>query len=200
MSLEGFKWTLVALMVVDHIAVAFQLPFEWRLPGRVVMPGFLALLTYHLAQGVSPEKYLARLVPFALISQPGYSLVFQYHPLSLWPLNILADLSASVLAAGGQRAWLGWVLGVYNLTPAMPLAVVWSLRGMRLLAGAVLALNLWMLGWPLWVGLLEGGAYLLFLHLVPRLGKGRRTPWWAFYAVYPAHLYAIYLVKRFLEG
>lgn len=57
-----------------------------------------------------------------------------------------------------------------------------------------------MLEWPLWVGLLEGGAYLLFLHLVPRLGKSRWTPWWTFYAVYPAHLYAIYLVKRFLEG
>jgi len=80
-SLEFAKRSVVALMLLDHVAYVFfpgQLPL--RLPGRAVFPFFAVLVGLNLTRGVSTEKYLRRLLPFALLAQEGYALAFGYPP------------------------------------------------------------------------------------------------------------------------
>ena len=189
--MEAFKWSLAALMVLDHVASAWGWPPEWRLPGRLVLPGFAALMAYHLAQGVPPEKYLKRLLPFALVAQVGYSLLFGL-PL-LWPLNVLFTfLGAALVASGRAYGWAVSLLSEFPLGASLALAA----RGQAPLSALALALSAYLFGWPLWVALGQGLALLAFLALAPHLPRGRRTPWWSFYAFYAGHLWLLYLLKR----
>ncbi len=191
MAIETLKWLLVLLMVLDHVARAWGWPPEWRLPGRLVFPGFAALIAYHLSQGVSPEKYLRRLFLFGLLAQPGYSLALGSFP--FWPLNVLFTFLGAALVASG-RAY-GWVVSLLSEFP-LGASLVLATRGQAPFSALALALSAWLFGWPLWVALGQGLAFLGFLALLPHLPKGRRTPWWSFYAFYAGHLWVLYLLKR----
>ncbi|WP_243028989.1 TraX family protein [Thermus albus] len=192
--MEAFKWGLVFLMVLDHLAWAWGWPSEWRLPGRLVFPGFAALMAHHLAQGVPPEKYLKRLLPFALVGQVGYSLLFGSY--ILWPLNVLFTFLGAALVASGKA--YGWVVSLFSEFP-LGASLALTARGKSLLAAFGLASSAFLMGWSLWVALVQGIAFLGFLTLIPHLPKGRRTPWWSFYAFYTGHLLGLYLVKALLR-
>jgi len=183
-------------MVFDHVAFVFfpDLAFL-RAPGRLVWPVFAALMARQLAQGYPPEKYVKRLLPFALLAQPFYALAFGF-PL-LFPLNVLfALLSAALLRAG----W-GPVAVVLSLLSESPLGLLLvELLARRKAVLAALAHGAWMglSGWAPAYALLGSGAVLLAWALAEGARPGRRTSWWALYAFYPGHLALLAAVKGLL--
>jgi len=197
-SLEAAKWLAAALMLLDHVAYIF-FPEELllRLPGRAVFPFFAALVGLNLARGVPAERYLRRLIPFALLAQGGYALAFGY-PL-LYPLNVLFTLASGVLLYRGS--WLsGGLLSLLSESPLGGFAVLAFARGMPLVGTLLIAGTLLLFGWPLpyaAAALLSG---LLAYLLVPRLKGPRLTPWWSFYAFYALHLWALAGARAALGG
>jgi hypothetical protein len=196
LPLEGLKWGMAALMVLDHVAFIFfpDLTFL-RIPGRLVWPVFAALMARQLAQGYPPERYIKRLLPFALLAQPFYALAFGF-PL-LFPLNVLFTLlSAALLRAG----WGPVALLVSLLSESPPGLLLVELLARRKVALAALAHGAW--AWFSWGGLphalLGGGTVLLAWALAEKARPGRRTPWWALYAFYPGHLVLLAAVKGLL--
>jgi len=194
MTLEALKWTALALMVLDHTAHVFGWPEAWRAPGRLVFPVLAALMGYHLHRGAPPDKYLRRLLPFALLAQPAYALALGG---GVFPLNILFSLASGALLVRGD---LPLALAI-SLLSEMPTAalVIWAFaRGLPLLGTAVALATFWAMGWSLpflLLYLLGFGAWWL----ASRLPPGRRLPWWAAYAFYPAHLALLGGLKRLLE-
>jgi hypothetical protein len=49
-----------------------------------------------LAQGYPPERYVKRLLPFALLAQPFYALAFGF---PVFPLNVLFTLLSAALVS-----------------------------------------------------------------------------------------------------
>ncbi len=88
MNRQQIKMLAIAAMTLDHIALVFVpsgsiFYYVMRLIGRLTVP----LMTFMLAEGFrythSRQKYLLRLVAFALISQPFYfGLAFGRTPAS----------------------------------------------------------------------------------------------------------------------
>jgi hypothetical protein len=196
LPLEGLKWGMAAVMVFDHVAFIFfpDLTFL-RTPGRLVWPMFAALMARQLAQGYPPEKYVKRLLPFALLAQPFYALAFGF-PL-LFPLNVLFTLlSAALLRAGWGP--LALLLSLISESPPGILLVELLARRKPLLAALAHGTWIWLSGGGPAYALLGGGAVLLAWALAERARPGRRTPWWALYAFYPGHLALLAAVKVLL--
>ena len=191
--MEVFKWSLVILMVLDHVAYSFGIHPEWRFWARAVFPGFAALMGRALERGTPPSQYTARLIPFAIFSQIPYTLLFGGN--LLWPLNVLFTfLSASLLR---QRGYLGIPLGLLSEYPFGGIAI--HIAQFSPLGAAVLiGLNSILFGWPLWVAPLQGGLFLALWYAVPHLPRKRYTPWWSFYAFYGLHLGILYLFRNVL--
>lgn len=140
---------------------------------------------------MSPERYLRRLLPFALLAQPAYALAFGYH---LWPLNVLFTLASGALFL--TRPYLGGLLSLLSEFPLGGFAIGLAARGQALWGAVAAGGSAWLFGWSPLVALGQGVAFLLFLRLIPRLTKGgRRTPWWSFYLFYPVHLYLLALLR-----
>jgi len=97
LPLEGLKWGIAGLMVFDHVAFIFfpDLTFL-RIPGRLVWPVFAALVARQLSQGYPPEKYVKRILPFALLAQPFYAMAFGF---PVFPLNVLFTLLSAALVS-----------------------------------------------------------------------------------------------------
>lgn len=130
-------------MVLDHLASVLGWEHEWRLPGRLVFPGFAALMAHRLARGVSPERYLRRLLPFALLAQPAYALAFGYH---LWPLNVLFTLASGALFL--TRPYLGGLLSLLSEFPLGGFAIGLAARGQALWGAVAAGGSAWLFGWP----------------------------------------------------
>ncbi|WP_135256418.1 TraX family protein [Thermus caldilimi] len=186
MSLEGAKWVLVGLMVVDHLAYQVD-PSGWgRLPGRLVFGGFLVLLVGNLSHGVPTGKYLWRLGVFGLLAQPGYALAFGF-PL-LWPLNALVALLAGVIAVR-KSPWLGGIMGLLTEYPLTGIAAYLLSQGRWGWAAVAHGGSALLMGWPLYGMVLTGLSVPLWAFLLRERMEGRRAPWWFFYAFYAGHLW-----------
>jgi hypothetical protein len=192
-SLEVLKWGAVGFMVFDHVAAVF-IPGNTllRLPGRVVFPAFAALMALHLSRGYPPERYVTRLFPFALLAQGGYSLAFGM-PL-VWPLNVLFTLLAAALIARGSL-WAGGLLSLFTEFPLGGFTVYWLSRERRWEAALAHMGSMFFMGWGPLVILASGGLLLLAWELANRGLPGRKVPWWAAYAFYPAHLWLLWGLK-----
>lgn len=196
LNLESLKWFGLALMLCDHLAVVF-LPGElWiRLPGRMVFPIFAALMALHLKQGYPPDKYLRKLLPFAILAQGGYALAFGALG-GVWPLNVLFTLAAGAMML--KPGWWGYglLLSLFSEFPLGAPAIYLLVRGQVLAAGLCLGGSMALLGWPPAVAglsvLLVAGVWTL----VQKAPPGPRVlPWWVAYIFYPAHLWLIGLLK-----
>lgn len=189
-------------MLVDHVNVVFfarELGTWATAVGRLAFPLFCLVLASNMARpGVALGRMVRRLWLFGLLALPAHLALF--HPASLWPLNVMFLFAAAALAvACWDRghvfgacvlACIGSVVAEYWL-PGMAflLASVWVFRGggypaaiAQLLA---LALLCWLNGnaWAMWAFLLWPLAYVPLP--VPR--------WrWAFYVLYPAHLWLLW--------
>ena len=170
-------------MVFDHVAFIFfpDLTFL-RAPGRLVWPMFAALMAHQLAQGYSPERYVKRLLPFALLVQPFYALAFGF-PL-LFPLNVLFTLLSTALLRAGWGP-LALPLSLISESPPGLLLVELLARRKPLLAALAPRAWTWLSGWGPAYALLGGGAVLLAWALTERARPGQRTPWWALSSTAP---------------
>lgn len=209
-TVEGLKWLGLLLMTGDHVNKYLfngTLPFLFE-AGRVAMPIFVFVLAFNLARPGQLERgvyqrAMKRLAVFgALASFPFIALGGLYA--GWWPLNILFTLLAltatAYLIERGNTVWAALVFMnvgamVEYWWPALLFGLaVWSYaRKPNLLAacGAVIACAA--------LGFINGNMWALavfpvlfaatFLDLrMPRLR-------WAFYAYYPLHLGALWLIR-----
>lgn len=203
-SQAALWWIALAAMVVDHVGALF-LPgvLELRLVGRVVYPVLAFLVAYNVVlRGVPPEKYLARLLPFAILAQVPYGVAFDP-----WTGNILFTLALGVASMRGGP----WALAV--LIPfAVP--VDYGFAGVVLLplVGLFLqARHLERIGWLVAVvacvfalnpGItlgafgLAGLGLVMFSHLLPSMPRG---PKYFGYFFYPGHLLLLVAVSGLIS-
>ena len=214
------KLVAILSMTADHVGNAFfpEYPvFRWI--GRIAFPLFCYCLTVGMLYTHDIKKYLLRLGAFALISQPFWILAFNADDFwgNLWNLNIFFTLLVSLLSTWGfqTRRWWLFVLGLvllnvvnfdYAMTGLILMMIFYLCRNRPWLGAALYTLSYLP---ALWGGSLEdplalvvGGHAvgfeifaLLALPLIyfrtnfhPPISK------WFFYAYYPAHLFAIFLV------
>jgi hypothetical protein len=215
-ALELAKWMALFSMTADHWGkiVAPEHLVATHLIGRVSFPLFVWIVGTRLS--LSPElggRYLRRLVPWAVVSQPVF--VVAGRPWS--ELNILATLALGVAAAlalrdlvarpaFGRMALLAAIALVSWFAEFGPLGVA-AVPATALLARRELGAGAWAAG-PL--GLLANLRSTLppiavqdlaalvatpLAHLSLASGvRLPRLPTQAFYAYYPIHLYALHLI------
>ena len=104
-KLTAFTLKIIALsaMLFDHVAVVFPdiFPFWFRGIGRLAYPIFVFLLAEGFRHTKSPEKFLTRLLAFALISEIPYDIVMGNE------INFLANTNIFyTLFLGGTAIWL----------------------------------------------------------------------------------------------
>lgn len=208
-TVTALKWFALALMVVDHLdAFVYGRELGWATQlGRLVMPIFAFVLAYNLARpgtlerGVYP-RLVTRLVIAGALAQPFYAQLRG----ELIPLNILATfavaagviwilelgrrggihLAAALFLVGGALVEYAWP-GV-----ALVVATWWWLRSPTLERAGVPILALASL-----VAVNGSHAALWALPVVALATQLRvRLPraQWAFYAFYPLHLAAFWIL------
>lgn len=222
---DFLKLIAIISMLIDHVGSAFfpeTALLRWI--GRLAFPLFCYCMTVGLLYTHDIRKYFFRLGIFALISQPCYILAF--HPYDFWPQftnwNIFFTLFLSLLAMYGwkERKWWLFALAFFVIS--------WwnfdySSSGIILMLGFYLfrnhpaagvafyllftvppafhfhpgdTLNLTIGGLTVnWTFAMAFAALLIF----PRTHTGLKVPRWLFYAVYPAHLLIIGLVRLALK-
>ena len=209
-SIEALKWLALLCMTADHVN---KYLFNGTLPylfeaGRLALPLFVFVLAYNLARpgvferGAYPRTMKRLAIVGAVASVPFIALGGVIG--GWWPLNVmftllsaagmlyqvergqnLAGIAVFVLAGAAVEFW--W--------PALLLAAAvwwyckrpsWAAASLGLLSCA----SLWFINGNLWalaaVPLVIGAAGVDLR--IPRLR-------WAFYAYYPLHLAALWLIR-----
>lgn len=221
-SREALKWGAAAVMVLDHMnAYIFASAQPWMYAlGRLAFPVFGFVLAYNMAERPTHDRLqrvVRRLLWFAVLAQP-FSMMLRKGAMPAgshwWILNILFSLAAALLLiwvtlatrnvwaiAGAAIAFL-YAGALLEFHWAGLIFVIASFYLCRLRTPASLAA--WLLGFAcLWI---ENGAPWGFL-AVPVLAlaswlptRAYRTPWWAWYTLYPAHLAMLWLLTRRLAS
>lgn len=214
-TLEWLKWAALALMTIDHInkfLLASGHPWMFWL-GRLAMPIFAAVLAYNLARPGARERglykrTLVRLLLVGAIASPIYIAIGGSIDHSGWPLNImflfagivgcvwLIDIGetwaqnamVALFAISGALAdylWFGVGFGIavwfYSKRPSWTAAIF----AVALCAALNLMDNVY---WSLLA--------LPLLFLAPRIDLRLPRLRYAFYAYYPLHLAAIWVIQR----
>jgi hypothetical protein len=215
-GLEAAKLAALALMTVNHAFLGLADPWAHLafLTGRPCVALFSTIMVLRLAEGDDARtvRALGRLFVWGAVAQPVYWLLSRNLGLRL---DILFSLAAGVgliwllqtrrpilalLAAAALAPAAPWLDGG-ALTP-LAMAGGWLLLRRRpdrpwpaiaLIVAASVAHNLIATPdfWPGAVAVLAAPAILV---VAARLPLGVRLPGWVFYAYYPAHLAAIWLV------
>lgn len=219
------KLIAIISMLIDHVGTVFfpEIPaFRWA--GRLAFPIFAYCLTVGLLYTSNVKKYLIRLGIFAVISQPLYIMAF--HPYDWreeWMnMNIFFTLFVSLIAMVGfkERKWwlfiaafllLSFINFDYSGNGVVLMLIFYICRNHPPI-GALLYVLQYITA--LWSGypedpksLLVGGlcidwtifallaAPLIFLRTNTKIKINK----YFFYAFYPAHLAAIWIVRMILE-
>ena len=211
-TIEAFKWLGLVLMTIDHVnkylfnetnTAAFA-------AGRIAMPIFTFVLAYNLARpgtlvcGVYQRTAL-RLVVFGLLATPVFMALGGLLA-GVYPLNIMFTLLAGTAVlyliergakVGAVAAFVvgGAVVEFWWPTVGFCLAV-WlyvrapSWRSLGLGLGLACCASLWVINGNLWA-LASLPIFLLATRVDLTLPRAR----WAFYAYYPLHLSALWLIR-----
>lgn len=220
------KWIAIVCMLADHIAWFF-LPVESPLAilmhtvGRITSP----IMFFFVAEGYfhtrSVPRYALRLLTFALISWPCFSLFSTGVPFSL-SFGVIWSLLLGLLALWGCQKQQSILLRILIVTGCCLLSIPgdWPIfavlyivaigmnrnnRKMQLFWYLIISSPLLLPAiWKIFGGdlsrLYEFGLLLplplLFLYNGKRGGK----PWmkWVFYIFYPAHMLLLYLIGTWL--
>lgn len=212
-TLEGLKWLGLVLMTGDHVnkdlfKATLPLLFE---AGRLALPLFVFVLAHNLARpgALDPGVYrrtMLRLAIFgAIAAVPAMALGGLVG--GWWPLNVLFTLliltATLYLVERGTLASYAGAVGVFFVGgssvefwwPALTfgLAVWWYCKRPTLLAVALATASLAALAF------INGNQWALatlpLLLLASRLDLDLPRVRWVFYAYYPAHLAAIWLIR-----
>ncbi len=212
-SLEALKWIALLLMTGDHVN---KYLFNATLPvlfeaGRIALPLFIFVLAYNLARpGVMArgayDRTMKRLALFGAVASAPF-IALGGLASGWWPLNVLFTLlviagTLLLVEKGRASTWtvagLLFVIGGSSVeywwpAVALGLAVWWHCKrpSWWSAGAAVLAcVALWPVNGNLWslaaVPLVLVASRVEF-HM-PRLR-------WAFYAYYPLHLAALWLIR-----
>lgn len=212
-SVEALKWVALVLMTVDHVNKYLfnaTLPIAFEV-GRLCLPIFVTLLAYNLARPGAFERgahvrTMLRLTAFGIIATVPFVALGGLAG-GWWPLNVLFTLllitgALYLVEKGGTTSfWLAAVLILVGgalvefwwMAVALGLASWWFFKRPSWASAAAVVLacaSLWIPngnGWALAALPLIVAASRLDLR-VPRLK-------WAFYAFYPAHLAALWLIR-----
>lgn len=212
-ALEALKWIALLLMTGDHVnKYLFNGTKDFLFnAGRAAMPLFIFVLAYNLARPHTLERgvYLRtmkRLTLHGVVATPAF-LALGGLAVGWWPLNIMFTLLtlAAVLYLVDQHMVVGYVAAtavfltagsfVEFWWPALAfgLAVWWYCRQpawMALLLALVALAALWFVNDNLWA-LIALPVILVASRIdlnVPRIR-------WMFYAYYPVHLIALWLIR-----
>lgn len=100
LSRNQLKWFAFMTMILDHVgAILFPSVLWLRLVGRLSFPLFAYLSAKGMHDTRAPEKMILRLLLFAFISQPIFSLAFGYSwKEGLYAWNIFLTLSMGALS------------------------------------------------------------------------------------------------------
>ncbi|MDO5152349.1 MAG: TraX family protein [Eubacteriales bacterium] len=220
---DFLKIIAIISMTVDHVGSAFfpQYPvFRWI--GRLAFPIFCYCMTVGMLYTRDIKKYLIRLAVFAFLSQPVYVLAFNAD--RFWEeftsLNIFFTLFVSLLGLWSFREKKWWLFAAAVLA-LMCINFDYAATGLILMLIFYLCRNKPWLGAALYVlsylpalncypddplALTVAGhaigfeifcilaAPLIFLNTNTKIKISK----WFFYAFYPLHLLAIYIVKIIL--
>lgn len=220
---DFLKIIAIISMTVDHVGSAFfpQYPvFRWI--GRLAFPIFCYCMTVGMLYTRDIKKYLIRLAVFAFLSQPVYVLAFNAD--RFWEeftsLNIFFTLFVSLLGLWSFREKKWWLFAAVVLA-LMCINFDYAATGLILMLIFYLCRNKPWLGAALYVlsylpalnsypddplALTVAGhaigfeifcilaAPLIFLNTNTKIKISK----WFFYAFYPLHLLAIYIVKIIL--
>lgn len=212
-ALEAIKWLALVLMTGDHVnKYLFNGTKEWLFDGgRSAMPLFVFVLAYNLAQPGAIvrgayHRTVWRLLVVGGLTMPAFvalgGLVAGW-----WPLNIMFTMAAIagmlLLVDRGTVAGRACATGVFLAAgamvefwwPALALGLaVWLYcrrpSWMAITLAAAAFAGLWYVNgtpWALAAVPIVLGASRADL-IVPRLR-------WVFYAYYPAHLVALWLIR-----
>lgn len=186
-----------------------------RMIGRLAFPIFCFLLVQGFLHTRSAPKYLARLAVFALISEVPFDLAVADRWFDPSYQNVFFTLALGLLVLMAMRrceqqgyAWAGLLAAVagsaaalalrtdYDATGILLIVVFYVLRNKKswcfILAGALLVRSSWVL-------LGTAALALIPIHLYNGQ-KGRALPKYLIYCFYPAHLLALFLIRRLAMG
>ena len=213
----------LSTMIVDHMGYVLFPGLPWmRIVGRIAFPLYCFLLAQGFRHTRNVPEYGMRLALFAWLSEDVYNLVFSMPSALFAAHNVFFSL---LLALGALTAWKHFITkrplcALLSALAACVLAVVcqsdYGFWGILLclcfyLAGdSKLHLSLALLGslgaytlyrfqmhaasarwiWMQWYCLLSLPVILLY-----NGRPGFRGGKWAFYALYPAHLFALWVIS-----
>ena len=105
MNAFALKIIAVATMLIDHVGVVlFPRDLIFRVIGRISFPLFVYLIAEGFRHTRSKEKFLLRLLIFALISEPLYMMAFEsvsFFGLAFWELSFSTNNIFYTLFLGG---------------------------------------------------------------------------------------------------
>ena len=212
-SLEALKWIALVLMTGDHVN---KYLFNATLPvlfeaGRVALPLFIFVLAYNLARPdvMAREVYgrtMKRLALFGAVASVPF-IALGGLASGWWPLNVLFTLfviAGTLLLVEKGRAGTWIVAGILFMlggssveywwpAVALGLAVWWHCKrpSWWSAGAAVLAcVALWPVNGNMWA---LGAVPLVLIASRVELRMPRLR--WAFYAYYPLHLSALWLIR-----
>jgi hypothetical protein len=220
-DLELAKWVALVTMTVDHFGKIVA-PESWFLPthavGRLAYPLFAGIIGLRLAVAPSlVRRYLARLLPWAVVSQPIFVLAGRQ-----WTdLNILVTLAAGVSAFAAIRDLRtdAWPRGIALMLTAVAIAPFVDFGPAGVAAVPLVAVCARDRHWQQALMVAVAGVFANLVVTSPHLeavdfvaaGAGLvvwasttwrvvipRLPTHAFYAYYPLHLLILDRIDRWL--
>lgn len=217
-TLELLKWAAVVLMTIDHInkfLLAASHPWMFWL-GRLAMPIFTAVLAYNLARPGAREKgiykrTLGRLLLIGALTSAIFVEIGGTVENSGWPLNIMFLFAAIVACV--------WLIEIGSFGAKAAMVVVFVVGGFLaeyLWFGIGFGIAIWSYSKrPSWtaaifavvlcatLNLMDNVYWSLLalplLFLAPRIDLRVPRLRFAFYAYYPLHLAAIWVIQRTTE-
>ncbi|WP_264857423.1 TraX family protein [Burkholderia cenocepacia] len=212
-SLELLKWLALVLMTGDHVnKYLFNGTIDWLFDaGRLCLPIFVFVLAYNLARpgvferGAYPRT-MKRMALFGVVASVPFIALGGLGG-GWWPLNVMFTLLAitatlylverggvgNLVSAGLVFLVSGSVVEYWWPAIVLGLAVwsyckrpTWTAAAVALLALAAL----WFINRNLWAL-----AVLPLLLVASRIDLSMPRLRWAFYAYYPLHLAALWLIR-----